>query len=170
VSAAREVLVRPATPADLAALTEIYNHYVAHTPVTFDVEPYSVESRRAWFEQFAEAGPYRLLVCEDREGVAGYASSVRFRVKPAYEPSVETSVYLAPSRVGDGLGTLLYGALFEHLRGEDLHRAYGGVTLPNPASVALHLGCGFRSIGVYREVGRKLGSYWDVEWFEKPLA
>jgi phosphinothricin acetyltransferase len=169
VKAPRDPLVRPATRADLAALTEIYNHYVIHTPITFDVEPYSVESRRPWLEQFAASGPYRLLVCEDAQGVAGYASSARFRPKAAYGTSVETSVYLSPSRVGSGLGTLLYRALFECLRGEDLHRAYGGVTLPNAPAVALHRKLGFRSIGVYREVGRKLGRFWDVEWFEKAL-
>jgi phosphinothricin acetyltransferase len=169
VSVRPEPRVRPATPADLPALTDLYNHYVLSSPNTFDIEPYTVEARRSWFEQFADSGPYRLLVCEDSTGIAGYASSARFRAKAAYATSVETSVYLAPSRVGQGLGTDLYRALFERLRGEDLHRAYGGITLPNPASVALHRKLGFRSIGIYREVGRKLGRYWDVEWFEKPL-
>jgi phosphinothricin acetyltransferase len=83
--------------------------------------------------------------------------------------SVETSIYLAPEATGRGMGTDLYAALFAALAEEDLHRAYAGVTLPNTASVALHRKFGFRSIGVYREVGRKFGKYWDVEWFEKPL-
>jgi phosphinothricin acetyltransferase len=67
------------------------------------------------------------------------------------------------------VGTALYAALFAALAEEDLHRAYAGVTLPNIASVALHRKIGFRSIGAFREVGRKFGTYWDVEWFEKPL-
>ena len=162
--------IRHAAPADFRALTDLYNHYVRNTAVTFDIEPFSVEARRPWFEQFAEAGPYRLLIAEDSSGLAGYACSMRFRVKAAYATSVETSVYLAPDRVGEGLGARLYRELFERLCGEDLHRAYAGVTLPNPASLALHRSQGFRSLGVYREVGRKLDRYWDVEWLEKPLG
>jgi phosphinothricin acetyltransferase len=162
-------VIRAARADDLPALTEIYNHYVRETPITFDVEPYSIEARRPWLEQFSASGPHRLLVWEQAGRVIGYTSSARFRVKRAYETSVETSIYLAPDAAGNGLGSALYAELFAQLRGEDLHRAYGGVTLPNPASVALHRRFGFRSIGIYREVGRKLGRYWDVEWFEKPL-
>ncbi len=163
--------IRPAVAEDLPALTEIYNYYVRETPVTFDLEPYSVEGRRPWFDQFAPSGAYRLLVCEDDSGrVVGYASSMRFRVKAAYRTSVETSIYLELGAQGAGLGARLYTTLLEVLEAEKLHRVYGGVTLPNPASVALHRRLGFRSIGTYREVGFKLGRYWDVEWFERDLV
>jgi phosphinothricin acetyltransferase len=67
-------------------------------------------------------------------------------------------------------GTRLYTALFEALRGQDLHRALAGVTLPNPASVALHRRLGFERAALYREVGRKFDRYWDVAWFQKDLA
>jgi phosphinothricin acetyltransferase len=162
-------VIRHAVPADLAPLTEIYNHYVKATPITFDIEPFAVEARRPWLEQFAERGPHQLLVAEDSNRILGYAGSQRFRVKAAYDTSVETSIYLAPDATGRGLGRALYTALFEALRDEDLHRAYAGVTLPNPASIALHRSMGFRRIGLYREVGRKFGRYWDVEWYEKEL-
>ena len=161
--------IRPARATDLPALTDIYNHYVRETPTTFDTEPFSVEARRAWFDQFDDTGLYRLVVAENAEGVVGYAGSVSFRPKPAYRTSVETSVYLRPEAHGHGLGSRLYAALFEALRGAGLHRAYAGVTLPNPASIALHTSFGFTEIGTYREVGYKLGRYWDVAWFEKGL-
>jgi phosphinothricin acetyltransferase len=45
-----EISIRAASKADLPRLTEICNHYVIHTPITFDVEPYTVERRAAWFE------------------------------------------------------------------------------------------------------------------------
>ena len=74
-----DVRIRPAERADLARLTEIYNYYVVNTPVTFDVEPYTVERREAWFGQFGAAGRYRLLVAEGgcgRGGICGvYAVS-----------------------------------------------------------------------------------------------
>ena len=65
------ISVRPAKHADLPRLTEIYNHYVIHTPVTFDIEPYTVERRTAWFEQFASTGRHRLVVAEEDGLVTG---------------------------------------------------------------------------------------------------
>ena len=88
-----EVNIRPAVRNDLPRLTEIYNHYVINTPVTFDLEPKSVESRIAWFEQFALTGRYRLFVAEENGIVAGYAGTTRFRPKAAYDTTVETTIY-----------------------------------------------------------------------------
>ena len=51
-----------------------------------------------------------------------------------------------------------------------VHRAYGGVALPNPASVTLHERLGFKLVGTFREVGFKFGKYWNVSWFEKDLS
>jgi len=82
---------------------------------------------------------------------------------------VETSVYLARGEEGRGTGTRLYAALFEALAHEDVHVALAGVALPNPASLALHHRFGFASLGVFPEVGRKLGRYWDVEWLARRL-
>lgn len=70
---------------------------------------------------------------------------------------------------GRGVGTLLYKELFEALVGEDLHRAYAAIALPNEPSVRLHDAFGFRHVGTYTEVGRKFGRYWDVAWYEKAL-
>ena len=100
----------------------------------------------------------------------GYACSSRFRPKPASETSVETSVYLAPEAIGHRAGSRLYEKLFKALEGEDVHRAYAGIALPNPASVRLHERFGFKRVGHFTEQGRKFGRYWDVAWYEKPLG
>jgi len=172
VSEHRDVQVRPAAEGDLASLTEIYNHYVRETPITFDLEPLTLQQRRSWLFSHPEDGPHRLLVaCQGPEGrILGYATSSPFRPKAAYATSVETSVYCAPGSGGRGIGTLLYSALFEALRTEDVHRAYAGVAQPNEASDRLHARFGFQPVGVYREVGRKFGRYWDVAWYEKDLG
>ena len=161
--------IRPAVPGDAEALTEIYNHYILNGAITFDIEPISVAKRREWMSHYAATGPHRLLVAEADGRLAGHVSSSKFRDKAAYRTSVETSVYLHPACVGKGIGTRLYQALFDALAGEDLHRAYAGVTLPNPASVTLHEKLGFVHLGYYREVGRKFDRYWTVQWFERPL-
>lgn len=155
---------------DLAALTQLYNHYILNTPITFDIKPYTVEQRRKqWWCHYSNQGRHRLWVAEGNQGVVGYATSSKLRQKAAYDTSVETSIYLLPDAQGQGLGTRLYEALFESLADADVHRAYAGITLPNPGSVALHQKFGFHSVGCYREVGRKFDQYWDVEWFEKSL-
>ena len=164
-----EISIRDAVPEDLPRLTEIYNHYVVHTPITFDVEPYTVEQRVAWFDQFARQGRYRLLVAEDRSGIVGYTGTTRFRPKAAYQTTVETTIYCAPEFSGKGIGRSLYAALFEAIADEDIHRVVAGYALPNPASAALHAQFGFKPIGVFSENGRKFGRYWDVAWMERPL-
>ncbi|MEU0371450.1 N-acetyltransferase family protein [Streptomyces sp. NPDC006283] len=172
-----EVQVRAGTEADLEALTDIYNHYVRETPITFDTTVFTPEERRSWLRSHPEDGPHRLLVAQDVRfvdtnpavGILGYATSSPFRPKAAYSTSVEVSVYCAPAAAGRGIGTLLYKALFEALESEDVHRAYAGVALPNEASVRLHTRFGFRHVGTYEEVGRKFGRYWDVAWYERPM-
>jgi len=161
--------VRPAELRDLEGIVELYNHYVLHTPITFDIEPFTAAARRAWFDQFGPTGRYRLLTAVEADRVVGYAASLPYRPKRAYETSIETSVYCAADRTSRGLGTRLYTTLFEAVRGEDVHRALAGITLPNPTSVALHERFGFVKVGHYTEQGRKLGRYWDVAWFEKPM-
>ncbi|MGN9814543.1 N-acetyltransferase family protein [Streptomyces sp. SD11] len=166
-----EVQVRPGVATDLGTLTDIYNHYVRETPITFDTAVFTPEERRPWLLSHPEDGPYRLMVAVDADSqrILGYATSSAFRPKPAYETSVEVTVYLAPGAGGRGVGTLLYSALFDALKGEDIHRAYAGIVQPNEASVRLHERFGFRYLGTYREAGRKFGRYWDVARYEKDL-
>jgi phosphinothricin acetyltransferase len=164
------VEVRPAGVEDLSAVNDIYNQYVAETHYTFDVEPMTPDGRREWFTHYGTSGRYRVMVAVSEGVVVGYASSSRLRPKPAYETSVETSVYLAPESVGRGAGSRLYEGLFKALEVEDVHRAYAGIALPNPASVGLHERFGFKRVAHFTEQGRKFGRYWDVAWYEKPIG
>ncbi len=165
------VQIRPGVETDLKALTDLYNHYVRETPITFDTAVFTPEERRPWLLSHPEDGPYRLMVAvaPDSHEILGYATSSAHRVKPAYSTSAEVTVYLAPHATGRGVGTRLYEALFAALADEDLHRAYAGIAQPNEASARLHERFGFRHVGTYREVGRKFGRYWDVAWYEKEL-
>ena len=162
--------VRPATDDDLPTLTDIYNHYIVNTPITFDLKPFTTDERRRWLVEHARGGRYRLLVADDGSGRAvGYATTSRFRPKAAYDTTVEASVYCRADCVRSGVGTALYGALFDSLEGEDIHRIVAGMTLPNEASLALHARFGFSQVGTMSAVGRKFDRYWDVAWFERPL-
>lgn len=164
-------LVRPARATDLETLAGIFNYYVEHTAVTFETAPRTAAVLPDWFAQFDSMDRHQLLVVEDPghptgEPVAGYAHSVRFNPRPAYERSVMSSIYLHPRATGRGLGRVLYGALLERLRGTDVHRAYGWVTQPNEPSMALHRALGFREIGRMHEAGFKFDRWWDVRMME----
>jgi phosphinothricin acetyltransferase len=162
--------VRSATFEDLQALTDIYNHYIVNTAITFDLQTFTAATRRGWFEEHEVSGPHRLLVATDSGGTClGYASSSRWRPKPAYNTTVEASVYCHPDAVGRGCGTALYRSLFAALAHEDIQTIVAGVSLPNPASLSFHEKFGFRPVGVFHQVGRKFDRFWDVAWFERPL-
>ncbi|MGB7250743.1 MAG: N-acetyltransferase family protein [Phormidesmis sp.] len=165
------IIIRDFCSADIEELTYLYNRYISETSITFDLHPYTVAQRQAdWMDHYAPSGRHRLLVAEQGGQLLGYATSSQFRTKAAYDTSVETSIYLWPEKRQRGVGTQLYTALFAALAKEDVHRAYAGITLPNDASIAIHRKFGFEQMGVFREVGRKFGRYWDVAWFEKEIA
>jgi phosphinothricin acetyltransferase len=164
-----DVKVRPATLADLPRIVEIYNHYIETTPITFDLEPVTVEGRKPWFEEHTTAPRYQLFVADDAGRVVGYAGTGRFRDKAAYDTTAETTIYCAPEATGRGIGATMYAALFEALKDADLNRLVGGITVPNDASVALHHRFGFKAVGTFTANGRKFDRYWNVLWMERPL-
>jgi len=101
--------------------------------------------------------------------VAGYAYATKWRVRPAYRHSVESSIYLDQSCAGRGLGQLLYAALLDELRRRELHLVIGGIAQPNEASVRLHEKLGFRKVAMFSEVGMKFGRWVDVGYWELHL-
>ncbi|HEY1710607.1 MAG TPA: GNAT family N-acetyltransferase [Rhizomicrobium sp.] len=162
--------IRRAEPGDLPALLAIYNHYIATTPVTFDIELRTMVQRREWLDTFQPTGRYQCFVAVEGGRPIGWASSGKYKEKAAYATSVETSIYLDPAAHGKGLGRALYQTLIDALQGEDIHRLYAAITEPNPASVALHRAFSFRHLGTQIEVGWKFGKFWDVALYERPLA
>jgi len=161
------IVIRPGKARDVPQLLEIYNHYVHTSEATFDLVPHTLEQRQEWFSHYHLDGRHRLFVADRDSAVLGYATSSVFRPRAAYDRSIETSVYVRAGATGLGLGTRLYRALFTALAGEDIHRVYAGVTVPNAASMALHQRFGFRENGRFHEVGWKFDQWWDVVFLER---
>jgi L-amino acid N-acyltransferase YncA len=159
-------IIRLATPHDAEQVQAIYAPY-CFTPISFETEPPGVEEMRGRLVKVL--GQYPWLLCEDGEEVLGYAYATHHRERAAYRWSVDTSVYVRQGRQRMGLGRALYTSLFAILPLQGYVNAYAGVTLPNPASVGLHLTMGFQSVGVYQQVGFKCGSWYDVAWYQRPL-
>jgi phosphinothricin acetyltransferase len=101
--------------------------------------------------------------------VVGYAYATKWRVRPAYRHSVESTIYLDQAFAGRGLGRVLYETLLDELRRRELHRVIAGIALPNEASVGLHEAIGFRKAAHFSEVGRKFGRWIDVGYWELKL-
>ena len=151
-------------------LRDILNHYILNSVVTFEMVELSLENRKTWFTQFSDTGRYQLFVAEEAEEVIGYAASLRFHQRPAYAPSVMSSIYLHPEHTGKGIGEKIYSALIENIKKtEDVHRIYGLVVLPNPGSERLHEKLGFKIAGLLHEGGYKFGKYHDVRMYEHRL-
>lgn len=158
--------VRPAHPADAAAIADVYRPYVLHTPVSFEQDPPgSDEMRRRML--LTPRLPW--LVAARDDAVVGYAYASPHRARPAYRWSVEVSVYLAAQERGRGTGRLLYEHLLPELTLLGHVGAYAGITLPNEASVRLHESVGFTPVGVFRDVGYKHGRWHDVGWWQRSL-
>ena len=166
----KKITIRNGIITDLEMIVPIYNYYIENTAITFETQTFDTARCQIWFDQFKPAGPHRLLVIETEAGVIGYCCSTKFKDRQAYQTLVETSIYLDPHQVGRGFGALLYRALFDELKQEiSLHRAYAGITMPNPASVALHKKLGFKQVGLFEQVGYKRDRFWDVTMYENPL-
>lgn len=158
--------IRMAAPEDGQELAEIYAQYL-DTPITFECVCPTAEEFSDRIRDISAQYPY--LVCEEEGKAVGYAYAHRQMERAAYGWNAELSVYLERGAVSRGLGSRLYGALLELLKMQRVRNVYGGVTLPNEKSQRLHIGMGFRLLGVYHHTGYKCGAWHDVAWFEKEL-
>ena len=158
--------VRPAATVDADAIAAIYNHYVETSTATFDTEPRTLVEQRAWMEE--HRGPrHPVLVAEEAGRIVGWASLSPLSAKPAYEPTVEVSVYVADEQRGRGIGRALLAQVLEAgLRG-GAHSVIARVAADNEASLRLFAAAGFERVGVEREVGFKFGRFVDVAVLQK---
>jgi L-amino acid N-acyltransferase YncA len=160
--------IRAATLSDAAAIADIYNHYVKETVVTFEEGPVSAAEIARRIEEVQSASlPW--LVAEEGPDVAGYAYATRWKARSGYRFSAEITVYLAPGRAGQGIGSKLYSELFPLLQARGIHAVMGGIALPNKASVALHEKFGLRKVAHFEQVGFKFDRWIDVGYWQRTL-
>jgi L-amino acid N-acyltransferase YncA len=161
-------IIRSADPRrDAAACVAIYSPHVESGATSFEEDP---PDPARFAERIAEtAKTYPWLVAERDGEVVGYAYACSHRYRPAYRWAVEVSVYVDSKEHGRGHGRALYSELMVRLCRQRFHVACAGITLPNPASVALHENLGFVPVGIYRRIGWKDGSWRDVGWWQLEL-
>ncbi|WP_078954012.1 GNAT family N-acetyltransferase [Streptomyces globisporus] len=162
--------IRPAVPADLDAVAEIFAHYVRSTVITFEEIPPPVA---AWHQRLegltAQELPF--LVAELSGEVVGYAYAAPWRPKPAYRHTVENSIYLAPGRTGQGLGGNLLEALLTACARTHVRQMIAVIAdTGTGASVALHRRLGFTDAGRLSAVGHKHGRWIDTVLMQRTLG
>lgn len=160
--------IRPVKATDVHALVEIYNHYIKHSTATFEEEAVSEEIFLARINKVEHVGlPW--LVCERDGVVVGYAYAGRWNERSAYRFTVESSIYVAHNMAGKGVATALYSALLTSLKSLGIKHVLGVVTLPNPASCALHQRFGFKQVGEFASVGYKFDKWLSVSYWQLQL-
>jgi len=156
-------------PEHLEAIRGIYNHEILHTTALYEYEPRSAETMAAWWAAKQAAGLPVLGIEKGPGALAAFATWGPFRAFPAYQHSVEHSVYVETTFQGRGMGRTLVTALADEAVTRHLHMMVGVIDATNTASIALHRQCGFTHGGTLREVGFKFGRWLDVEFWQMLL-
>ena len=160
--------VRPAEAGDAAAIAGIYGPYVRETAISFETEPPTAATMAQRIARTLETHPWLVADCGGE--TIGYAYAGKYRERAAYRWSVEVAVYVSAARRRSGVGRALYLPLLEVLRRQGFRSAFAEIVLPNPGSVRLHRAAGFKPIGIYDEIGFKLGRWHDIGFWRLGLA
>ena len=159
--------IRLATSNDAQSVLDIYAPYCLKSPATFEIQPPSLDEIRNRIDKTLTRFPY--LIFEENEEPVAFAYAGQYMERAAYRFSAAVSVYVKEGFHGKGMGKALYGVLIPLLRKQGFCNAFAGITMPNPASEALHRSLGFVQTGLYKNVGYKFEKWHDVSWWQLPL-
>jgi L-amino acid N-acyltransferase YncA len=157
--------IRQAQESDLPDILSIYNDIILTTTAVYDYAPHTLDMRREWLRNKKRDG-YPVYAAFSEGELVGFSSFGPFRAWPAYQFSVENSVYVAPGRRGEGIGGKLLAPLLSTARSMRLHVMIASIDASNEASLRLHRAFGFQEVAHFREVGFKFGRWLDLKFLE----
>lgn len=165
-----ELQIRPATSADLPAITAIYREAVLHGTATFELDPPDAAEMTRRFTEITAAGfPYLVALLEGR--VVGYSYASLYRSRPAYRFTVENAIYLAPDSHRRGVGTQLLQRLIEDCETLGFRQIIAVIgDSANAGSIGVHTRTGFQMIGLHPDVGYKFGRWLDVVMMQRAIG
>lgn len=159
--------IRMANVSDVEQMLDIYTPYVLNTPISFELEP---PSHAEFLSRLLEiTAKYPWLVFEEANQIQGYAYASAFKSRCAYAWSTESSIYVRQGFQGRGIGKDLYAHLLQILKMQGVVNVIGGMAIPNDASLKLHEYFGFEKVAHFKDVGYKLGKWWDVGYWQLQL-
>ncbi len=163
--------IRPARPSDIPAITRVYAHAVEHGTASFELAPPDeAEMARRMEHLLGNDFPY--LTAENDSTLCGYAYAGPYRARPAYRWTLEDSVYIADDMHRRGIGRALLAALIEASEAGGFRQmiAVIGDSTRQASSIGLHEALGFRSVGIFQDVGFKHGRWLDSVLMQKALG
>ena len=158
-------VIRAARDDDFDAIAAITNHYIATTTIHFGYGPVTPDELRA-----QRSPRYPFLVYEEDDQVVAYAKAGVWRTRDAYAWTPELGIYVSHAARGRGIGRAIYSALLVECERAGFRSVVAGITMPNDASVALHVALGFAYVGTFHDAGWKHGTWCDVAWYQKRFA
>jgi L-amino acid N-acyltransferase YncA len=164
------LIVRASTEADVARCAEIYGHHVKHGTASFEIDPPDAAEMKRRRAAVLDLGlPH--LVAERAGRVLGYAYASKWRPRPAYQFSVEDSIYIDSDAMGQGVGRALLPVLIDQCTalGKRQMVAVIGDSAQTP-SIRLHAACGFEMVGTLKSIGFKFGRWLDSVLMQRPLG
>ena len=161
--------IRPAESDDLDRMLAIYNDAIINTTAVYSYEPRTSDLQRQWFES-KQAQRLPVFVAHDGATVIGFGSFGPFRPWPAYQFTVENSLYVDATYRRKGAGTALLTALIDAAESAGYHVMVAGIDATNEASLALHRKAGFQPVAHFREVGWKFERWLDLVFMERMLG
>lgn len=169
-----KITLRMATPDDAEKLLEIYAPFVTDTAISFEYEVPSLDEFRERIITKLEKFPY--LVAEVNGEPVGYAYASTFIPRPAYDWSVEVTVYISEIYTGKGIGRLLYEELESLLMKQNIYNVNACIAYTDHEdpyvtnrSMEFHEHMGYRLVGKFTKSGYKFGRWYDMIWMEKIL-
>jgi phosphinothricin acetyltransferase len=155
--------------AHATAVRDIFNDAIANTTALYDYGPRSLETVVKWFGTKARDG-YPVLAAVDGAGdLLGFASYGSFRAWPAYQYTVEHSLYVRRDRRRSGVGRALLAAVVDHSTARGYRTVIGGIDADNAPSIALHVAQGFVHAGTIADAGYKFGRWLNLAFYQKLL-
>jgi L-amino acid N-acyltransferase YncA len=155
--------------AHLEAMRAIVNDVIAHTTALYEFEPRSPQAMRAWWDSRHHDGWPVVGVLDTSDQLLGFGSFGPFRAQPAYQYTVEHSLYVARDHRGRGIGRLLLQTLIDRAVARHLHVMVGGIDADNAPSIALHERMGFRRVATMPQVARKFDRWLDLLLYQRTL-
>lgn len=162
-------MIRYAQDKDADTIANIYNYYIKNTTITFEEQILGSDEILKRMQTIQDLD-FPWLVFEFKGVVVGYAYASQWNLRSAYRNTAEVSVYLDHNNTARGYGTILYEKIFQLLTNKGIKIVIGGVTLPNPASEALHKKFGMKKVAHFEKVGFKQGRWLDVGYWQKDLT
>jgi L-amino acid N-acyltransferase YncA len=159
-----DIQIRVATAQDLPTINDIYNHYVLNSTCTYQEQPESPEGRAAWFARHGPDHPVTIATLDD--AIVGWGALSPFHVRTAYRNTVENTVYVSPTHLRRGIGTMLLNDLVDRARELNHHTILAIIDADQHPSLALHAAAGFEQVAFLKQVGYKFDRWLNVIYMQ----